>query len=130
MLSIHVNDVVLLDLAGDLTQVLLLLAIASQCGLHEEIIEECLQRLTFLGIKALVDTCDANLLILAHYLLIILLVGGDIYQLLLDLSKDLNSDALCTHLLKVPQDVNLSRYHHWEVLDKKVHLSLCSVSSR
>ncbi len=130
VLSIHVNDVVLLDLASDLTRVLVLLAIASQSGFHEEILEKGLQRLTLLVIEALINTCDAHLLVLPHNLLIVLLVVGHVYHLLLDLSKDLNADGLCSRLLKVPQDVNLCLYNHWKVLNKKVHLSLCCVASR
>ena len=93
VLSIHVDDVVLLYLAGYLAKIFRLFSKPSKRRLYKKVIEEALQRLSLLVVVAFVDTGDSNLLVLPHRLLILLLLHGHIYQLLLDLGEDLNADA-------------------------------------
>lgn len=105
MFPIHVDDIVLLNLAGYLAQVFGLLPVPRECRLHQEVLEQALECSGLLVVVALVDAGDAQLLILPDHLLVLLLIGRHVYQLLLDLGQDLDADARGAHLLKVTQDV-------------------------
>ncbi len=107
MFSVHVNDVVLLNLPRYLAQVLGLFPIPSECRLHKKVFEESFECITLLCVVALVDAGDAYLLILPDHLLVILFIRCHIYQLLLDLGKDLDANARGAHLLKVSKYIDL-----------------------
>jgi hypothetical protein len=120
MFFVHHHDVILLYLPGYLRQVLRLLTHAAECVFDEEIREQLLERLILLAVVVLVDTQYAYLLALTRQHLILPLLLRDVQELLLYKDQDVISDPLSAHLLKIPQNVNLSEDNHWEVLHEKV----------